>query len=252
MMKNLNFGALNLDAILVTFPNGTGMRPEVPSAIAAMFPQDAELHPLNVEGKTKWAFGYVTQAATRANKDLVHFLTKDMRWAMNGNPIWNSTEVGDGIYLAECLMAKVLLFQSPDKLPTVLHMTCPKCGRTAWYESGEADGPPKFECAYCHKESSAEQMGVFVGAPNAVTSEPGKKLHELWARLGVTFQLDQAELEGILRNGTSVTTTEIIRKVVSEGRFYANGDSYIPESMAVIAGNSIGMQVPCECIDFDL
>ncbi|WP_191396208.1 hypothetical protein [Flavonifractor sp. An306] len=250
-MNTLNFSVLNLDAILAVFPKGSGMRQEVPSAIAAMFPHGTDLCPLNIDGKTQWAFGYVR--ATSANKNLMDSLTKGTLRALNGKPLWPKTGEMDGVYLAEWPGVKVLFFYDPAKLPTVLHMTCPECGRTAWYESGETDGPPKFECACCHKEASAEQMGVFVGSPgDEAPSRSDNKLYELWARLGVTFQLERAELEEILRNGTGAATAKIIRKVLSEGRFYANGDSYVPESMAVIAGNSIGLTIPYECIDFDI
>jgi hypothetical protein len=251
-MKSLNFDILNLDAILVTLPIGTGMRQEVPATIAAMFPQGTDLYPLKAEGKRNWAFGYVRQKTTRLKKDLVYFLTKTTRWILNGKPVWAKTAIAEGVYLTECFGVRVLLVQDLSYLPTVLQMTCPKCGRTTWYESAETDDLPKFECACCHQEAVAEQMGVLVGSPGVTKSAEPVRSYGLWARLGVTFRLEREELETILKHGTSIETTEVIRKVLAEGRFYANGDSYIPESMAVIAGDTIDMKVPYESIDFDL
>lgn len=250
-MKKLNYRVLNLDAILVALPKGTGMRQEVPSAIAAMFPQNTDLCPLKVNGKSTWAFGYIKHRTTRLTKGLIYLLTKSVQGMLNGKLFW--TALADGVYLAKFLGARVLLFQNLEHLPAVLHMTCPECGQTAWYEDDQSEEAPQFVCACCGAEAFAEQMGVFVGAPvSSQSPELDHKYHDLWARLGVTFRLNGAELENILRNGSGEATTEIFRRALAEGRFFANGDSYVPESMAVIAGEKIGLEAPYESIDFDL
>lgn len=169
-MKKLNYSVMNLDAVLVALPKGTGMRQEVPSAIAAMFPQNTDLCPLRVDGKSTWAFGYIKHMTMRMNKGLIHLLTKRIRGTLNGKFVWRS--LADGVCQAEFLGARVILFQNPGCLPTVLHMTCPECGQTAWYESDQSEDTPQFVCACCGAEAFAEQMGVFVGsADNSDSTE---------------------------------------------------------------------------------
>lgn len=55
------------------------------------------------------------------------------------------------------------------------------------------------------------------------------ELKKVWARAGVIFGLTSEEADIVLAcNGSSDDIAQIMRKVVKEGRFELNGDSYIP------------------------
>lgn len=55
------------------------------------------------------------------------------------------------------------------------------------------------------------------------------ELKKVWARAGVSFDLTDDEANTVLGcNGTSEEIAHIMCKVVKEGRFKFEGDSYIP------------------------
>lgn len=56
--------------------------------------------------------------------------------------------------------------------------------------------------------------------------EPPKR--KLWARLGVSIYIT-AEEEATIFGGNEETTARTIRKIIAEGRFVPDGDSYVPE-----------------------
>lgn len=49
----------------------------------------------------------------------------------------------------------------------------------------------------------------------------------LWIRLGITVQITPKE-EAAIFSGTEQSMAEAIRQILSEGRFYLNGDTYVP------------------------
>ena len=56
--------------------------------------------------------------------------------------------------------------------------------------------------------------------------------HNLWARMGITLHTTLKEVDALLSvNTTPCETAELIRNIISEGRFSWDGESYIPESV---------------------
>lgn len=50
---------------------------------------------------------------------------------------------------------------------------------------------------------------------------------KLWIRLGVSLRITQAE-EEVIFGSDRRKADELLRQIIAEGRFYPDGDSYIP------------------------
>lgn len=79
--------------------------------------------------------------------------------------------------------------------------------------------------------------------------EPPKR--KLWARLGVSIYIT-AEEEATIFGGNEETTARTIRKIIAEGRFVPDGDSYVPEQTVEQFNNDYGTSYPIQDINFDV
>jgi hypothetical protein len=79
--------------------------------------------------------------------------------------------------------------------------------------------------------------------------EPPKR--KLWARLGVSIYIT-AEEEATIFGGNEETTARTIRKIIAEGRFVPDGDSYVPEQTVEQFNNDYGTSYPTQDINFNV
>lgn len=77
-------------------------------------------------------------------------------------------------------------------------------------------------------------------------------MKELWARLGVTMSLTDAECEDILGDECDAgRVAQILHAVVTEGRFRLDGDSYIPSQSVALFNDEYDtdyMECEVDCI----
>lgn len=61
----------------------------------------------------------------------------------------------------------------------------------------------------------------------------------VWMRLGVNLKVTPKELEVLLSDNED-EATELLRKIIAENRFVANGDSYIPSEVVTDLNKKLG------------
>jgi len=71
---------------------------------------------------------------------------------------------------------------------------------------------------------------------NATPAAAEERLRRLWLRLGVSLRITSAE-EKVLLGDDREAAAKALRRILTEGRFAPDGDSYIPEP-TVTAYNS--------------
>jgi len=64
---------------------------------------------------------------------------------------------------------------------------------------------------------------------------------KLWMRLGISFEIPQEEVRSIL-SGNLELAEKTLRTIVSESRFYPDGDSYIPAETVEIFNRDYGTE----------
>lgn len=79
-------------------------------------------------------------------------------------------------------------------------------------------------------------------------SESTPRTVHLWCRAGINLDLTPEECEALL---VSKDSTPVLRKVLEEGRFRFDGETYIPQGVAEAAFADIGKPVPEDCCDID-
>lgn len=71
---------------------------------------------------------------------------------------------------------------------------------------------------------------------------------EIWARVGIVLKLTDAEIEQIFtEEGDS---GRVVMKAITEGRYYVDGDGYIPEGSVCDFNTRYNTQY--ECGDYDI
>lgn len=74
------------------------------------------------------------------------------------------------------------------------------------------------------------------------------ELKKVWARAGVSFGLTSDEASIVLAcNGNCEEIAQVMRKVVREGRFEFNGDSYIPTDCVAAFNHQHGTEFDDTC-----
>ena len=76
-------------------------------------------------------------------------------------------------------------------------------------------------------------------------------MRRLWLRLGVGLQITEAEEKIILSSDSDVEIAETVRKIVAEGRFALDGDSYIPDSSVESFNEIYGTDYEEADVEFD-
>ena len=67
---------------------------------------------------------------------------------------------------------------------------------------------------------------------------------DVWARLGVSLSLTSSEAKAIFQEGNPEKMVEVIKTVVSEGRFRLDGETYIPECSVDTVNWNLGLKCP--------
>ncbi len=62
-----------------------------------------------------------------------------------------------------------------------------------------------------------------------IEEDQKKRTRKLWMRLGVLFYISEKE-ERVILGDDNVQASDVLRRIVREGRFAPDGDSYIPEA----------------------
>lgn len=62
-----------------------------------------------------------------------------------------------------------------------------------------------------------------------IEEDQKKRTRKLWMRLGVLFYISEKE-ERVILGDDNVQASDVLRRIVREGRFTPDGDSYIPEA----------------------
>lgn len=76
-------------------------------------------------------------------------------------------------------------------------------------------------------------------------------MKKLWMRLGVSFEVSEDEEKAIL-GGDWQTSSRALEKIIKEGRFTPDGDSYIPEVTVEEFNEKHGTGYEVRDIDFDV
>ena len=74
---------------------------------------------------------------------------------------------------------------------------------------------------------------------------------KLWARLGVSLRIT-AEEEAVIFGADETLSEETIRKIILDGRFTPDGDSYVPEPAAEQFNEDYGTNHPVRDIGFEM
>lgn len=74
---------------------------------------------------------------------------------------------------------------------------------------------------------------------------------KLWARLGVSLRIT-AEEEAVIFGADETLSEETIRKIILDGRFTPDGDSYVPETAAEQFNEDYGTNHPVRDIGFEM
>lgn len=72
----------------------------------------------------------------------------------------------------------------------------------------------------------------------------------IWMRLGVTLRGSVEEIESLLEGGEA--SAETLDKILKEGRFDIDGDSYIPDSEVESYNEEYGTSHKVSMVGFDL
>ncbi len=73
---------------------------------------------------------------------------------------------------------------------------------------------------------------------------------KLWMRLGISFEIPQEEVRSIL-SGDPELAEKTLRTIISEGRFYPDGDSYIPAETIEIFNSDYGTEYEVDEVSVD-
>ena len=73
----------------------------------------------------------------------------------------------------------------------------------------------------------------------------------LWMRLGVSLRITEVE-EAIIFGEDKYKATELLRRIVAEGRFVPDGDNYIPEVTVEEYNREYGTNYEVGDTEFDL
>ncbi len=74
----------------------------------------------------------------------------------------------------------------------------------------------------------------------------------LWLRLGVSLYITEAEETVIFGDNSEGKADEALRKIIAEGRFKPDGDTYIPEVTVEEYNQKYGTSYEVGDTDFDL
>lgn len=74
---------------------------------------------------------------------------------------------------------------------------------------------------------------------------------KLWARLGVSLRIT-AEEEAVIFGADETLSEETLRKIILDGRFTPDGDSYVPETAAEQFNEDYGTNHPVRDIGFEM
>lgn len=74
---------------------------------------------------------------------------------------------------------------------------------------------------------------------------------KLWARLGVSLRIT-AEEEAVIFGADETLSEETLRKIILDGRFTPDGDSYVPEPAAKQFNEDYGTNHPVRDIGFEM
>lgn len=77
--------------------------------------------------------------------------------------------------------------------------------------------------------------------------------HKLWMRVGCTFWVTPEEAVILLSQSSDTDEgTELLRRLMLEGHFTADGETYIPGECVTDYNETYGTEFPSDDIEFEL
>lgn len=101
------------------------------------------------------------------------------------------------------------------------------------------------------RKDEAKSFASLSELENWIASGEKPLTRKLWARLGVSLRIT-AEEEAVIFGADETLSEKTIRKIILDGRFTPDGDSYVPEPAAEQFNEDYGTNHPVRDIGFEM
>lgn len=166
--------------------------------------------------RNTWAMSFPTPASARN----IH---ADGPWAIKFQPIPGETTIS----IHQIESSEGIIFSDGRRT----------AGRKYWTDEVQA------WLTHCEQRRRVPQFN-FASGEKPLT-------RKLWARLGVSLRIT-AEEEAVIFGADETLSEETIRKIILDGRFTPDGDSYVPETAAEQFNEDYGTNHPVRDIGFEM
>lgn len=166
--------------------------------------------------RNTWAMSFPTPASARN----IH---ADGPWAIKFQPIPGETTIS----IHQIESSEGIIFSDGRRT----------AGRKYWTDEVQA------WLTHCEQRRRVPQFN-FASGEKPLT-------RKLWARLGVSLRIT-AEEEAVIFGADETLSEETLRKIILDGRFTPDGDSYVPETAAEQFNEDYGTNHPVRDIGFEM
>lgn len=234
-----------IDAVLLELPIDSGADCESLNTLANVIGNcGSDCYPIGVDSDNSWAIGFIRNDLVDDEYELEEVLTPAKAMMDDENLMQEHQVVLDTFYYV-CNGVRVLITRTASSIAKAMDVL----------STGPAAKTPAAQSATEQRTvSSAEDMAAKAEADaDAIANEddnaPVKRRFKLWARMGVTFDLDEDEVQRVLTTADSDDIYAITQRAIAEDRFKWDGDSYIPA--AVVERLSEVLKLDAEDGDID-
>ena len=167
-----------------------------------------------------WKTGYSTRCCRTTPARNIH---ADGPWAIKFQPIPGETTIS----IHQIESSEGIIFSDGRRT----------AGRKYWTDEVQA------WLTHCEQRRRVPQFN-FASGEKPLT-------RKLWARLGVSLRIT-AEEEAVIFGADETLSEKTIRKIILDGRFTPDGDSYVPEPAAEQFNEDYGTNHPVRDIGFEM